>query len=275
MPLGGSRSLRVGLLAVQDNGQFVFHLRRPAGYNLQRLTAVWNRRDGRSRTWARSIKQHGSRPRPTHQQSCGGRSRPPASPYRSRPGSTPAQSRCPAGPTRTADLVATLDDPSGPPVLLVFEFQSQHDPDKLDVTLEEAGILRGHARHGDNRQGKYKVLTALVYLQGRCPDEVLNMTLSGGFGTRHAPLIWNVGEDDAAATLEAVGRRASVLRDAVLASADGRRQGRQRHRPVEGSRRSCGFGPPHTRELVRSRVGVRGTGGPAGGVEPWAWRSLK
>lgn len=110
----------------------------------------------------------------------------------------------PGGPDRTADLVAALDAPTGQPVLLVFEFQSRHDPDKLDVTLEEAGILRGHARHGDDRRGKYKVLTALVYLMGRCPDDVLDMTLPGGFGTRHAPLVWNVGEDAAATTLEAV-----------------------------------------------------------------------
>jgi hypothetical protein len=86
----------------------------------------------------------------------------------------------------------------------VFEFQSQHDPDKLDVTLEEAGILRGHARHGADRQGRSRVLAALVYLQGRCPEAVLDMTLPGGFGTRHAPLVWNVGDDNAPATLEAV-----------------------------------------------------------------------
>jgi len=30
------------------------------------------------------------------------------------------------------------------------------------------------------------------------------MTVSGGFGTRHAPLIWNVEEDQAAEILEAV-----------------------------------------------------------------------
>jgi hypothetical protein len=30
------------------------------------------------------------------------------------------------------------------------------------------------------------------------------MTLPGGFGTRHAALVWNVGEDDAIATVEAV-----------------------------------------------------------------------
>ncbi len=110
----------------------------------------------------------------------------------------------PGGPHRTADLVAALTEPTSRPVLLVLEFQSRHDPDKLDVTLEEAGILRGHVRYGEDRTGKYKVLTALVYLAGRCPDDVLDMTLPGGFGTRHAPLVWNVGDDDADATLEAV-----------------------------------------------------------------------
>jgi hypothetical protein len=110
----------------------------------------------------------------------------------------------PGGPERVADLLAALEDEEGKPWLLVFEFQSQLDPDKLDVTLEEAGILRGHARHGTDRKGKYRVLTALIYLQGRCPEAVLEMTLPGGFGTRHAPLVWNVGDDSASATLEAV-----------------------------------------------------------------------
>jgi hypothetical protein len=112
----------------------------------------------------------------------------------------------PGGPDRIADLVAALEDPAAGLTLLVFEFQSQRDPDKLDVTLEEAAILRCRARHGADRQGKYRVLTALVYLQGRCPDAVLDMTLPGGFGTRHAPLVWNVGEDNAATILEAVAK---------------------------------------------------------------------
>src|SRR5205085_2861426 len=86
----------------------------------------------------------------------------------------------PGGPDRIADLVAALEDQAGQVWLLVFEFQNQHDPDKLDVTLEEAGILRGHARHGTDRQGKYRVLAALIYLQGRCPDTLLDMTLPGG-----------------------------------------------------------------------------------------------
>jgi hypothetical protein len=110
----------------------------------------------------------------------------------------------PGGPDRIANLVAALDDPAGQGWLLILEFQSEHDPDKMDVTLEEAGILRGHARHGDERKGKYRVVTALVYLQGCCPDEVLDMTLPGGFGTRHAPLVWNVAADNALTTVEAV-----------------------------------------------------------------------
>jgi hypothetical protein len=114
----------------------------------------------------------------------------------------------PGGSERIADLVAALDDPAAAPALLVFEFQAQHDPDKLDVTLEEAGVLRSRARHGADRQGKYRVLTALVYLQGHCPEAVLDMTLPGGFGTRHAPLVWNVAEDSAPATLEAVAKGA-------------------------------------------------------------------
>src|SRR5436305_1690304 len=45
----------------------------------------------------------------------------------------------PGGPKRTADLVAVLDDPDAPgrPALLIQEFQSRHDPDKLDTTLVE------------------------------------------------------------------------------------------------------------------------------------------
>ncbi len=114
----------------------------------------------------------------------------------------------PGGPDRTADLVAALDDPAAAdkPWLLVLEFQARVDPDKLDVTLEEVAILRSRVRHGEDRKGKYKVLAGLVYLQGRCPEEVLDMTLPDGSGTRYAPLVWNVAADDAGRTLEAVAR---------------------------------------------------------------------
>jgi hypothetical protein len=107
---------------------------------------------------------------------------------------------------RTADRVAELVSPEAPerPWLLVFEFQAQHDPEKLDVTLAEAAHLRLEARHGEDRRGKYHILVALVYLRGSCPEAVLDMTLPGGWGTKHAPLIWNVAEDDASAALDAL-----------------------------------------------------------------------
>jgi hypothetical protein len=112
----------------------------------------------------------------------------------------------PGGTDRTADLVAILADADAPerPWLIVLEFQTRHDPDKLDVTLEEVARLRLHGRHGQDRQGKYRVLAGLVYLRGRCPEAALDMTLPEGFGTRHTALVWNVEEDNADATLTAV-----------------------------------------------------------------------
>jgi hypothetical protein len=112
----------------------------------------------------------------------------------------------PGGPKRTADLVAILADPDVPAqlALLIFEFQSAHDPEKLDTTLVEAAVFRAYARHGDDRQGRYRVYSGLVYLKGSCPEAVLDMTLAGGFGTRHAPLLWEVEKDDAGAALAAV-----------------------------------------------------------------------
>jgi hypothetical protein len=72
------------------------------------------------------------------------------------------------------------------------------------VTLEEVALLRSRARHGEEKKGRYKVGAALVYLCGRCPEGVLDMTWPDGSGTRHAPRVWNVADDDAATALEAV-----------------------------------------------------------------------
>src|SRR5258708_7092970 len=56
----------------------------------------------------------------------------------------------PGGPKRTPDLVAVIDAPDAPaqPALLVFEFQSGHDPEKLETTLVETAVFRAYARHG-------------------------------------------------------------------------------------------------------------------------------
>ena len=107
----------------------------------------------------------------------------------------------PAEKDRTADKVAVLEDPADPnqPWLLVFEWQAQHDEDKLDVTLLEAARLRADHRHGTEAKGKYKVLVALVYMTGVCPAGEVNM-LAGEeqiVGTLHRPLIWNIGNDSA------------------------------------------------------------------------------
>jgi hypothetical protein len=111
----------------------------------------------------------------------------------------------PGGTERTADLVAILEDAAAVenPWLLVLEFQARHDPDKLDVTLEEVARLRLHGRHGPERRSKYRVLTGLIYLQGQCPEATLDMALPEGFGTRHTALVWNVEQDNADAVLAA------------------------------------------------------------------------
>jgi hypothetical protein len=59
-------------------------------------------------------------------------------------------------------------------------------------------------RHGQERTGKYNVLPVLVYLRGRCPEPILDMTVPGNLGTRHAPVIWNVADDVASAALDAL-----------------------------------------------------------------------
>lgn len=112
----------------------------------------------------------------------------------------------PGGQDRTADLVAAMDDPVSPyvPWLVVLEFQAQPDEAKLDVTLQEVAALRVSARHGADRLGRYYAVAGLVYLVGKCPATLLDMTLPSGAGTRHKVLEWNVADDDAAATVERV-----------------------------------------------------------------------
>jgi hypothetical protein len=118
----------------------------------------------------------------------------------------------PGGQDRTADRVAVLDEGPAPdrPCLLVVEFQSQHDPDKLDVTLHEAASLRLEVRHGPERRDKYDVFVGLIYLRGRCPEPSLQMTLPSGAGTRHVPLLWEVEGDAARDALDAVAAGAAT-----------------------------------------------------------------
>lgn len=110
----------------------------------------------------------------------------------------------PGDKDRTADKVAALDGERAGvrPWLMVFEFQSRHDPDKLDVTLSEAARLRVEVRYGEDRRGRYRVAVALVYLRGRCPAAALDMTMPSGRGTRHVAFVWDVEDDEAGEAIE-------------------------------------------------------------------------
>ncbi len=112
----------------------------------------------------------------------------------------------PGQPDRTADRIAELVENNNPqqPWLLLFEFQAQHDPDKLEVTLVEAAQLRLELRHGQERRGKYNIVVALIYLQGTCPESIVDMTLPGGWGTKHTALVWNVATDSASEALDSL-----------------------------------------------------------------------
>jgi hypothetical protein len=107
----------------------------------------------------------------------------------------------PGGADREADLVAELEDDEGR-VLLVLEFQLEHDPEKLDIALLEVATLRVYGRHGEGNSVKYRVLSALIYLKGECPEPVLDMTVPYRGGTTHEALLWEVCKDDAHITLD-------------------------------------------------------------------------
>jgi hypothetical protein len=108
---------------------------------------------------------------------------------------------------QTADRVVVLEEVDRPGRLWLglMEFQSEHDPGKLDDLFVEAGQFRRNLRHGADRAGKYDVLPILVYLRGTCPEAeaVLDMTVPAKLGIRHAPAIWEVGKDKADEALEA------------------------------------------------------------------------
>jgi hypothetical protein len=115
----------------------------------------------------------------------------------------------PGGPARTPDLVAILDARTAPdqPALLIHEFQSEHDEEKLETTLVEAAVFRAYARHGPEKKGKFRVFAGLVYLKGECPGSVLDMRSPNGSGTLHQAFVWNVALDSAEQALERVALR--------------------------------------------------------------------
>src|SRR5207248_14742 len=67
---------------------------------------------------------------------------------------------------RTVDSVLSLRDLDRPasPCLVIVEFQSEHDEDKLHTTLVSVAHMRADVRHGPEREGRYEVFAGLVYL---------------------------------------------------------------------------------------------------------------
>jgi hypothetical protein len=112
----------------------------------------------------------------------------------------------PGDPERSADHVLIASEAENPKArwLLVFEFQTEHDPDKLDGVLLEVAPLRVQKRHGPLASLKYRVLPVFVYLTGTCPERELDMRTPSGRGVLNGPVVWEVAGDDAAGALEEV-----------------------------------------------------------------------
>jgi hypothetical protein len=109
----------------------------------------------------------------------------------------------PGGPDRDADLVAVADDPGDAehPWLLIFEIQSQHDPDKARVLQLEALVFLCHARDTDRAGGEFLPLPVFVYLQGKCPNATVAVRTPTGYGFQGDPVVWEIEGDSAVETL--------------------------------------------------------------------------
>jgi hypothetical protein len=112
---------------------------------------------------------------------------------------------------RIADSVLALDNLDAPasPGLMILEFQSGEDEDKLHSTLVSVAHLRADVRHGADGKGRYAVFAGLVYLCGRAAETSIQMTLTDAegrttAGTAHRALVWNVADDDATEALAEV-----------------------------------------------------------------------
>ena len=112
----------------------------------------------------------------------------------------------PDSPERIADLIAILDNSQRPNArwLIVFEFQSKPNRDKIYVLAEQSGMLLGRARYGENKNIPWNVSGAYVHLTGRPEVARIDSTLPDGSGNRYVPLVWNLEDDDAVETLERV-----------------------------------------------------------------------
>jgi hypothetical protein len=116
----------------------------------------------------------------------------------------------PGGPDRDADLVAVADEDKGKLAwLLIFEFQSEHDPAKPKVLQLEALVFLVYARDTDRGGARFQPVPVFVYLQGECPERTVSVLTPSACGFTGTPGIWEIDKDDAAETLPRSSRASS------------------------------------------------------------------
>jgi hypothetical protein len=113
---------------------------------------------------------------------------------------------CPGEPDRTNDLVALLRDEDRPsrPLWLITEIEDEPEPGIFYRTAQYEVLLGKEVNPTCSPDGP-AVVSLVLNLSGVQRPARLDWTW-GEFGTRLAPLIVNVAEEDAGATLERIER---------------------------------------------------------------------
>jgi hypothetical protein len=125
----------------------------------------------------------------------------------------------PGGPERTSDSVAWVQDlaAGGAPFLVVIEFQIDPDAKMTARLLEYMGRLLGEYKPTEHPGDRFGVLSVVVNLRGKGNSSrqmQLKASRSGLF-TSLGVAEWNLRDEDAVATVEAVAR-GEVPRVALL-----------------------------------------------------------
>jgi hypothetical protein len=112
----------------------------------------------------------------------------------------------PGGPERDADLVSLCKAEAGVTPLLIWEFQSRHDPGKIAVLTLETMIFACNAGGAAEPGAPLLPVPVLVYLAGECPQRELGLITPNGFGVIGKPVVWEMAKDSARETLAELRR---------------------------------------------------------------------
>ena len=108
----------------------------------------------------------------------------------------------PGGSGRQPDLVAIADEVDAERLawLLIFEVQSQHDPNKRKVVQLEAMTYLCYAKDPD-RGTDLLPMPVFVYLAGLCPQSGISVRTPTGCGFTGDPALWEIAKDRAEVAL--------------------------------------------------------------------------